>query len=127
MSETTTMPEVDLLATAKQVQKGRIRAAFDRAPDAGCTVSGGFVMDCKREDIDNLSRLRDRMLETATTSGTVQIRDKNNQFHTVTVGELATIVGEMVDFGLGLYERKWQLEQAIDACGTIEDVEAVVW
>lgn len=126
MSDANTI-EVDLLATAKQVQKGRIRAAFDRAPDAGCTVSSGFVMDCKRDDIDNLARLRDRMLETATTSTTVQIRDKANQFHTVTVGELATIVGEMVDFGLGLYERKWQLEQAIDAATSVEAVEAIVW
>lgn len=127
MSETTTMPEVDLLATAKQVQKGRIRATFDHAPDAGCSVSQGFIMDSKREDIDNLARLRDRMLETATTSDTVQIRDKHNQFHSVTVGELATIVGEMVDFGLGLYERKWQLEQEIDAAATVADVEAIVW
>ena len=127
MDEQTTMPEVDLLATAKQVQKGRIRASFDRAPDAGCEVSGGFVMDAKREDIDNLSRLRDRLLETGTTSTTTQIRDKANQFHIVTVGELSTIVGELVDFGLGLYERKWQMEQTIDACTTIEEVEAVVW
>lgn len=127
MSETTVMPEVDLLATAKAVQKGRIRAAFDRAPEAGCNVSLGFVMDSRREDIDNLVRLRDRMLETGTTSTTVQIRDKDNQFHTVTVSELATIVGELVDFGLGLYNRKWQAEQSIDACTTVADVEAITW
>lgn len=127
MEEITTMPEVDLLATAKQVQKSRIRVAFERAPEAGREVSGGFVMDCKREDIDNLARLRDRMLETATTSDTVQIRDKSNQFHTVTVGELATIVGEMVDFGLGLYNHKWQREQEIEAATSVEAVEAINW
>jgi hypothetical protein len=121
------MPEVDLLATAKAVQKGRIRAAFDRAPEVGCQVSLGFVMDSRREDIDNLARLRDRVLETGTTSTTVQIRDKANQFHTLTVAELSTVVGEMVDFGLGLYSHKWQREQDIDACATIEEVEAVTW
>lgn len=125
MSETTVMPEVDLLATAKAVQKGRIRAAFDRAPEVGCQVSLGFVMDSRREDIDNLARLRDRMLETATTSTTVQIRDKANQFHSLTVAQLATIMGEMIDFGLGLYNRKWLAEQTIDSCETVEDVEAV--
>jgi len=119
------MPEVDLLATAKAVQKGRIRAAFDRAPEVGCQVSLGFVMDSRREDIDNLARLRDRMLETATTSTTVQIRDKANQFHSLTVAQLATIMGEMIDFGLGLYNRKWLAEQTIDSCETVEDVEAV--
>lgn len=127
MSETTVMPEVDLLATAKAVQKGRIRAAFDRAPEVGCQVSLGFVMDSRREDIDNLARLRDRVLETGTTSTTVQIRDKANQFHTLTVAELSTVVVEMVDFGLGLYSHKWQREQDIDACATIEEVEAVTW
>ena len=127
MDEQTSMPEVDLLDIVKQVQKGRIRAAFDRAPDAGCEVSAGFVMDAKREDIGNLSRLRDRLLETGTTSTTVQIRDKANQFHTVTVGELTEIIGEMVDFGLGLYNLKWQKELEIDACTTVEDVEAITW
>lgn len=127
MDEQTNMPEVDLLATAKAVQKGRIRASFDRAPESGCETSLGFTMDVKREDIDNLTRLRDRILETGTTSTIVQIRDKANQFHDVTVGELTEIIGEMVDFGLGLYSRKWHHESAIDLATSTEEVEAVVW
>lgn len=119
------MENVDMLATAKVVQKSRIKAAFSRAPQAGHTVSAGYVMDAAQEDIDNLTRLRNRMQETL--AETVQIRDKRNQFHTVSVNDLTEIVGELVDFDLSLYGRKWLLESAIDAAETVEDVEAVVW
>lgn len=118
---------VDLLATAKAVQKGRIRHSFDRAPERGFTVAAGYRMDVKRDDIDNLTRLRDRLLETGTTSTTTQIRDADNQFHTLTVAQLTALVGELVDFGLGLFSKKWQREQAIDAATTVKDVEAIVW
>lgn len=118
---------VDLLATAKAVQKGRISHAFRTAPNSGHVVVAGYVMDSTRDDIDNLSRLRDRLLETGTTSSTVTIRDKGNQFHTVTVAELSEIVGELTDFGLGLYAKKWQLETAIDSAITVEEVEAITW
>jgi len=84
-------------------------------------------MDAKREDIDNLSRLRDRLVETGTTSTTTTIRDYDNQFHTVTIAELSEIVGELVDFGLGLFARKWELEQVLAAAETEEEVLAVAW
>ena len=118
---------VDLLATAKTVQKNRIGHAFRTAPDAGYEVSAGFVMDSTREDLDNLTRLKERMLETGTTTTKVQIRDKANQFHEVTVAELAEIVGDLTDFGLSLFAKKWQLETAIDAATTVEAVEAITW
>jgi hypothetical protein len=118
---------VDLLATAKRVHKGRLAQAFTAAPKAGLEVSAGFVMDSTRDDIDNLTRLRDRLLEVGTTATTVTIRDKSNEFHTVTVAELSEIVGELVDFGLGLYEKKWQREAETDAATTIEEVEAIGW
>ena len=123
----TTMPEVDPVATAKTVQKYRIKHAFSRAPEYGCQVSKGFMMDSQREDIDNLSRLRDRLLETGTTSTVATIRDRSNQFHQVTVAELAEIVGELTDFGLGLYAKKWQLEAAIDAAETVEEIQGINW
>ena len=118
---------VDLLATAKAVQKGRVSHCFRTAPNAGHEVTAGYIMDSTREDIDNLSRLRDRLLETGTTLSTVTIRDKGNQFHTVTVAELSEIVGELTDFGLGLYAKKWQLENEIETATTVEAVEAITW
>lgn len=118
---------VDLLATAKAVQKGRIGHAFRTAPNSGHGVVAGYVLDATRDDIDNLSRLRDRLLQTGTTSTTTTIRDKANQFHTVTVAELSEIVGELTDFGLGLYAKKWQLENEIETATTVEAVEAINW
>ena len=116
---------IDPVATAREVQKGRIRHLFRTAPDAGYVTAAGYPMDCTREDIDNLTRLRNRLLETGGTGTT--IRDRRNEYHDVTVDELSGIIGELVDFGLGLYQRKWELEAAIDAATTVEGVEAVMW
>ena len=122
-----TMPAPDPLVTAKTIQKGRIKHAFERAPEYGYEVSAGYMMDSAREDIDNLSRLRDRLLETGSTSTVATIRDKSNQFHNVTVAELTEIIGELIDFGLGLYAKKWQLEQAIEAAETVDAVNTINW
>lgn len=111
----------------KAVQTSRIRDGFAQAPLNGHLTAGGFKMDTKREDIDNLSILRDRLVETGTTSTTTTIRDYDNQFHTVTVAELSEIAGELIDFGLGLFARKWELEQALAAAKTEEEVLAVTW
>ena len=116
---------IDPVATAREIQKGRIRHLFRTAPDAGHVTAAGYPMDCSREDIDNLARLRDRLLETGGAGTT--IRDRRNQYHDVTIDELSGIIGELVDFGLGLYQRKWELEAAIDAADTVEGVEAVMW
>jgi hypothetical protein len=119
------MDTVDPLETAKTVQKNRVGHCFRTAPDGGCVVAAGYRMDSARVDVDNMARLRDRMLETGAVS--VTIRDQANQFHDVTVAELSTIVGELIDFGLGLYTRKWQRELEIDAATTVAAVEEVVW
>ncbi len=111
----------------KAVQTSRIRDGFSQAPLNGHLTTGGIKMDARREDIDNLSRLRDRLLETGTTSTTTTIRDFDNQFHTVTVAQLSAIIGELVDFGLGLYARKWSLEQALAAATTSEQALAITW
>ena len=55
------------------------------------------------------------------------IRDKHNQYHEVTITELSGIIGELVDYGLSLYQRKWELEADIAAADTVESVESVVW
>lgn len=116
---------IDPVATAREIQKHRIGHLFRAAPNAGYTISAGYPMDCAREDTDNLSRLRDRLLETGATGTT--IRDKRNQYHEVTLAELSVIIGELVDYGLSLYQRKWELEADIAAADTVESVEAVVW
>jgi hypothetical protein len=126
MDEETMEIQTDPIAGLKAVQAARIREAFNQAPYNGHITSGGFRMDAKREDIDNLSRLKDRLLETGGADATT-IRDFDNQFHTVTATQLSQIVGELVDFGLGLYSRKWELEQALTSATTEEEVLAVQW
>lgn len=109
----------------KAVQASRLRDSFIQAPLNGCMTTSGIKMDVKRDDIDNLTRLRDRLIETGT--GSTTIRDYENVFHVVTVVQLSGIIGELVDFGLGLFARKWELEQMLGAAKTAEEVQAVVW
>lgn len=109
----------------KAVQSSRLRDSFIQASLNGYMTTSGIKMDAKRDDIDNLTRLRDRLAETGTDSTT--IRDYDNQFHTVTIAELSEIVGELVDFGLGLFARKWELELELAATETEEEILAVRW
>ena len=127
MDTTDTTTTVDPIAALKAVQASRIRDGFDMAPLNGLMTTSGIQVDAQRDDIDNLTRLRDRLLQTGTTSTTTTIRDYTNQFHTVTIAQLTEIIGELVDFGLGLYSHKWSLEQTLAAATTSDEVQAVVW
>ena len=121
------MPVANPLDTAKAVQKSRIKAAFERAALAGCTMKAGYVMDASADDIASVTRQRDRLKETGTATTTVQLRDKSNQFHSVNITDLTAIVGELYDFSIAQRQRKWDREAAIDACKTVDAVEAIVW
>ena len=121
------MPVISPLETAKAVQKGRIKGAFGKAMQVGCTLKAGYVMDACPEDIASVTRQRDRLKETGTATSTVQLRDKQNQFHTVNLTDLTAITSELFDFSIALRQRKWDREAAIDACTTVGAVEAVVW
>ncbi len=121
------MPVANPLDTAKAVQKSRIKAAFEKATQAGCTLKAGYVMDAGAEDIASVTRQRDRLKETGTATTTVQLRDKQNQFHAVNIADLTTITAELFDYGIAMRQRKWDREAAIDACKTVDAVEAIVW
>lgn len=54
-----------------------------------------------------------------------QYKDFNNEFQTVTREQLTIMVGEAKKNGLNLYQTKFQLEAQINACTTIEEVEAI--
>lgn len=73
----------------------------------------GFPMDARREDIDNLRNLVE-VLE-AIGETTAEIRDANNEFHVMTLGDIRNLRMEMTQAGLALYQAKWQAEQELDA------------
>lgn len=55
----------------------------------------------------------------------VQYRDYENQVQEVTQEQLQTMLAEHITNGNGLYEQKWNFEAQINACTTIEEVEAI--
>jgi hypothetical protein len=119
--------EEQLLENAKYQKKNIIKSIFLGQPKSGYIVSSGFKMDCNRDDIDNLSLLLKRMIDSGDTTTTANIRDFDNQFHQVTIGELSDIINELVDYGLYLFNHKWEKEVEIEAAQTVEEVNDIVW
>ena len=54
-----------------------------------------------------------------------QYKDFNNEFQTVTREQLATMVGEAKQNGLNLYNQKFTLEAKINACTSIDEINAI--
>ena len=119
--------EEQLLENAKYQKKNIIKSIFLGQPKSGYIVSSGFKMDCNRDDIDNLSLLLKRTIDSGDTTTTANIRDFDNQFHQVTIGELSDIINELVDYGLYLFNHKWEKEVEIEAAQTVEEVNDIVW
>lgn len=55
----------------------------------------------------------------------VQYKDYDNIFQKVTKDHLETMLQEHITNGLNLYQQKFSYESQIDACTTIEEVEAI--
>jgi hypothetical protein len=117
--------ESNPLAGLKAVQASRLRDGFTQAPLNGYVTTSGIKMDSIREDLDNLKIVRDRMAETG--KATETIRDYDNGYHVVTLAELSEMIGELADFGISLYARKWQLEVELAAAESEAAVLAVRW
>lgn len=88
------------------------------------TSSLGFKVNNRRSggsfDKDNVQSLID--LETSP----INFRDADNQFRLLTTEQLETIKTEMIQDGLGLYQKKWNFENSINTATTIDDLNAIV-
>lgn len=109
----------------KQNQKRSIKEAFLLAPSQGMTCSLGHKVNSTREDKDNMKELLDYC--TRLSIGSITIRLYDNSFISVTTADLISIINEIQEFGLGLYQRKWAKEAAIDAAATENEVTAITW
>jgi len=98
---------------------------------SGCTTNvldgGGnkIVVDCRRHDFDNFKSTLD-YLEKKNIASTY-IRDFYNDLHEITVAELSTICDNIYELGVGIYQRKWALEQQVFVAGSISDVTAITF
>lgn len=86
-------------------------------------LANNFKLDSGRNDLQNLQNLRDRLNRLNETGAAVRTYD--NTFQPITIAELDVVIGELVDYVFTLYQRKWEVEAAIDAATSVEALEAI--
>lgn len=119
------VPVVMRLPEARLRHKAVIAEAFRAAPAEGLLTSLGLRVDCDRIDKDNMTVLLGYSRRKGLKQVTLRLHD--NSFATISVAELEVILHEIEEHGLGLYQRKWAREMAIDTAETVADVAAVIW
>jgi hypothetical protein len=108
----------------KAFKKDEITAAFENAALTGrFTSSLGFDVNARRGGIQNDLQ----NIEALISLGATQFRDADKIMRNVTALDLVTIKTEMQQYGLGLYEHKWQLEAAVAAAVDEADLEVITW
>ena len=79
----------------------------------------GFNVDGDARSRDNLSGLINIGVEP------VAFRDHDNGDHSLTLDNLKTLLKEAQMNGAMLYQQKWQIQSAIEKCGTLEELRAI--
>lgn len=105
---------------AQQVENAT--AGFDaERKDSGMTFKSslGFVVDGDARSRDNLSGLINIGVEP------VSFRDHDNGDHSLTLNDLRTLLKEAQMNGAMLYQQKWAMQKAIEACRSIKALKAV--
>ena len=105
---------------AQQVENAT--AGFDaERKDSGMTFKSslGFVVDGDARSRDNLSGLINIGQEP------VSFRDHDNGDHSLTLDNLKTLLKEAQMNGAMLYQQKWAMQKAIEACRSIKALKAV--
>ena len=105
---------------AQQVENAT--AGFDaERKDSGMTFKSslGFVVDGDARSRDNLSGLINIGQEP------VSFRDHDNGDHSLTLDNLKTLLKEAQMNGVRLYQQKWAMQKAIEACRSIKALKAV--
>jgi hypothetical protein len=57
----------------------------------------------------------------------LQIKDFDNNFHHVNLEMLDNLIGDLIDYGLYLYQHKWLLQDQVNNATTIQQLNAISW
>lgn len=113
------------LEDLKDRKKAEIKESFLNAPNLGIEISLGYRVDSTRLAKDNMSEVLAHCVENDITS--VKIRLYDNSYAVVNQDELKTIINELRQFGLYLYEKKWALEEQINTALNESQLDAISW
>jgi hypothetical protein len=114
----------DILIKNKKIEKTQeMKEKFYESFKDGFLVTLGFKVNCNYKDINNLHILLNQTLE----NETINFRDFNNNFHSISLLNLQTIIDELENNILNLYQKKWNSIEAIKTATTLEQLENIVW
>jgi hypothetical protein len=119
------------LATYKTKMLNNLSTVFEKAVSAGHFTSAtlGIEVDCRRttakNDLQNVQGLISYMTRNSLT--TIDYIGYSETKTGVTKANLEALCGEMEDYVLFLYQKKWGLETLINAATDKAGVDAVVW
>ena len=113
------------IETVRDRKMESLRAAFAQA-SKGAHVSSslGYEIDADDTANRNVTSLV-RQLTDAPEGTSVQFRDYNNEYHTVTLSDLVVMQKEIDANGSRLYGIKWTYEQQIQSAETIDALDAI--
>lgn len=116
-----TLEEAKELKLAELSQMSGYYAQYKCPIDMYITSSTGFMVDA---DVCSQTNMQGLIL-VLPEGGYCRYKCFNNEFETVSREQLVIMVGECKQNGLNLYNQKFAYEAQINACTTIEDVEAI--
>lgn len=93
----------------------RIKSGFHRQQELGYFSNTiNTKIDCRRIDLDNINNLILYLEEIgAPNSYEIQFRNFDNAFVVATFSQMKQVRFELIEYGLFLYQRKWQLEERV--------------
>ena len=106
----------------KLMQVKNATEGFDskrKDPSTFFKSSLGFSVDGDARSRENLDGLINIGQEP------VAFRDHDNGDHSLTLDNLKTLLKEAQMNGAMLYQQKWQIQSAIEKCGTLEELRAI--
>lgn len=118
-------PAKYLLDQVKQKKKQDMLAARDSLQNAGYTCSNGIKLQVRESDLSRWTQLTTTL--TAFQPAIVNIRDYDDVVHNVSLAVALTMMGEVAAWGQSFLAETWALKDAISACTTFEQLEAITW
>lgn len=116
-----------LLTELKTAKALEIKTASDIYDSYKCdemfiTSSLGYKINADIRSQKNIESL----IAITADDATVSYKDYDNNVQTLTKADLLTLSSECIQNGLALYQQKWAMQAAVEACTTKEQLDAVI-
>ncbi len=110
------------LEESKSEKLSEIKLAFSNEQESGHTTSSlGFEVDATRRSKDDIESLL------FVDVFPVRFRDYDNDFHELSKEQAEILKREIIAYGLSIYQKKWELEEAVKLAETNEALEKIKW